>query len=96
MNLIRNNTVTNEAVQWATKIYGPDIDQLKAQMNRRRPNTVVDGIIEITDELLEVKKDITIETDGLKINGLKFLYKISLYIYFRTMHYMTNITAGYD
>ena len=49
MNLIRNNTVTNEAVQWATKIYGPDIDQLKAQMNRRRPNTVVDGIIEMTD-----------------------------------------------
>ena len=33
-NLIRDNTVTNKSVQWATNIYGPDIGQLKAQTTR--------------------------------------------------------------
>ena len=54
MNLIRNDTVTKEAVQWATKIYGLDIGRLKAQMTRRQPNPVVDTSVDITDELLEV------------------------------------------
>ena len=54
INLIGNNTVTNEAMQWATKIYGPDIGQLKENMTRRRPNPVVDTSIDIPDELLEV------------------------------------------
>ena len=49
MNLIRSNPVTNEAVQWATEIYGPDIGQLKAQTTRRRPNPVVHTSIDIPD-----------------------------------------------
>ena len=56
MNLIRNNPVSNKAVQWDTKIYGPDIGQLKAQTTRRRPNTFVDTSIEIPHELIELKK----------------------------------------
>ena len=95
MDLIRNNPVTNKAVQWSTKIYGPDIGQLKAKTNRRRPNHGVDTSIYIPDELLEVQKDVTIEMDGLKINGIKVLSTISLNIYFRTMHYIPNTTAGY-
>ena len=50
MNLIRNNMVTNEALKWATKIYGPDIDQLKPQRTRRRPNLVVNTSIKLSDE----------------------------------------------
>ena len=95
MNLIRNNPVTNEDVQWATQIYGPYIGQLKAQTTRRRPNPVVDTSIDITDELLEVQKDVTITMDGLTINYLKLFSTISLHIYFRTMHYMPNTTDGY-
>ena len=72
MNLNRNNQVTNKAVQWATNINGPDIGQLKVHTTRRRPNPFVDTSIDIPDELLEVQKDVTIEIDGLKINGLKF------------------------
>ena len=72
MNLIRDNTVTNKAVQWATKLYGPDIGQLKAQTTRIKPNSVVDTSIDIPDELIEEKKDTTITMDVLKINGLKF------------------------
>ena len=95
MNLIRNNPVTNKAVQWATTIYGLDIGQLKARTTRRRPNPVVDANIDIPDELLEVQKYVTIAMNGFTINGLKFLSTISLHIYFRTMHYMLNTTTGY-
>ena len=90
MNLIRDNTVTNKAVQWATKLYGPDIGQLKAQTTRIKPNSVVDTSIDIPDELIEVKKDTTITMDVLKIDGLNFLSTTYLHIYFRTMHYMPN------
>ena len=82
-------------MQWATNIYGPDIGQLKENMTRRRPNPVVDTSIDIPDELLEVQKDVTIATDGLTINGLKFLSTISLHIYFKTMYYMPNKTPEY-
>ena len=54
INLIKNNPVNNESVQWATNICGPDFVQLKAQTNSRRPNTGVDASIDIPDELLEV------------------------------------------
>ena len=95
MNLIRNNLVANKAVQWDTKIYVPDIGQLKARRNMRQLNPVVDTSVDIPDELLEVKNDVTIAMDGLTINGLIFLFTISLHNYFMTMHYMTNTTAGY-
>ena len=95
MNFIRDNPVTNEAVQWATNIYGPYIGKLKAHTTRRRPNPVVDKSIDIPDELLEVQKYVTIVMDRLTINGLKFFSSISLHIYFRTIHYMTNTTAVY-
>ena len=95
MNLIIYNLFPNKAVQWAKNIHGPDIGQLKAQTTRRRPNPVVDTIIEIPEKCLELKKDVTIAMDGLEINGLKFLSKISLHIYFRKMYYMPNTTSGY-
>ena len=95
MNLIINNLVTNAAVKWSTNIYGPNISQLKAQTTRIRPNPVVDTSIDITDELLEVQKDVKIAMYGLTINSLKFLCTIYLYIYFRTINYMTITTAGY-
>ena len=82
-------------MQWATHIYGQDIGQLKAQRTRRIPNPVVDKSIDIPDRLNEVQKYVTIEMDGLTINGLMFLSTISLHVYFRTMHYMTNKTTGY-
>ena len=95
MNFIRNNIVTNKAVQWVTRIYGLDIGQLKAQATRRRLNPIVDTSIDIPDELLEVQNDVTIAMDGLIMNGIKFLSKIPLHIYFRTIIYMPNTTAVY-
>ena len=49
MNLIRDNPVTNEAVQWATNIYGSYIGKLKAHTTRRQPNLMVDKSIDIPD-----------------------------------------------
>ena len=82
-------------MQWATKIYGMNIGRLKAHTTRRQKNPVVDTIIDIPDELLEVKKDVTITMDRLTINSLKFLSTISLHIYFSTIQYVPNITVGY-
>ena len=82
-------------MQWATKICGPEIDQLKAQMTRRQTNPVVDTSIDIQDGLLEVQKDVTIAMDELEINSLQFLSTISLHIYFRTMNCIPNTTVGY-
>ena len=87
--------ITNEAVQWVTRIYGLDICQLKVQATRRRLNPIVDTSIDIPYELLEVQNDVTIAMDGLIMNGLKFLSKIPLNIYFRTIIYMPNTTAVY-
>ena len=56
MNLITYNPVTNKAVKWAKKIYGLIIGQLKSHTTRRQKNPVVDTIIDIPDELLEVKR----------------------------------------
>ena len=95
MNFIIYNPVTNKAVQWAKNIYGLIIGQLKSHTTRRQKNPVVDTIIDIPDELLEVKNDVTITMDGLTIKGLNFFSTISLHIYYRTMHYMPNITVGY-
>ena len=77
------------------KDYGPNIGQLKAHTTRRRPNPIVDTIIDIPYELNEVQKDVTIAMDVLKINSLMFFSIIYLHIYFRTIHYMTNTTARY-
>ena len=82
-------------MQWATKIYGINIGRLKAHITRRQKNPVMDTIIDIPDELLEVKKNVTIAMDGLTINGINLLSTISLHIYFRTMNHMPNTSAGY-
>ena len=94
MNLIISNPVTSEVVQWDTKIYGPDIGQLKAQRTRRRQNPVLNTSIDIPHELLEVQREFTIAMDGLTINGLKFLSTISFHIYFSTMNYIPNTMTG--
>jgi hypothetical protein len=54
MNLIKNNVVTTEDVNLATKAYGPDISGIKGKTTQQKPTTVESNIVEIPDEFLDI------------------------------------------
>jgi hypothetical protein len=84
MNLIRNNIVSTEDINLATKAYGDDIGQIKGKTTRKRPSPVVSNLVEIPDELLDVQKDVILSIDGMTVNSLKFLTTISHELFYRT------------
>jgi hypothetical protein len=94
MNLIRNNTVTTDDVNLATKAYGPDVGEIKGKTTRSRPTPVTSNIVEIPDELLDVQQDLTVSMDGLEVNSLKFLSTISHDLYYRTAQYVSEAVAS--
>ena len=52
MNLIKNNTVTNDNVNLATKGYGPYDGGIKGKTTIIRPTPIVSNKVEMPDELL--------------------------------------------
>ena len=72
INLIKNNQVTTEDVNLATKAYRPNIGTIKGKTRRTRPTLVVSNIIKLPDKLLEVQKDVTLSMDGMTVTSLKF------------------------
>jgi hypothetical protein len=67
MNLIKNNVVTRDDVNLATKAYGPDVGRIKSRTTRKRPTTVESNIVEIPDELLEIQQDLKVSMDGMTV-----------------------------
>jgi hypothetical protein len=90
MNLIKNNMVTTDDVNLATKAYGPDVGGIKGKTTRSRPTPVTSNIVQIPDELLEIQQDLTVSMDGMTVNSLKFLTAISHDLYYRTAQCVTN------
>ena len=90
MNLIRNNSITTEDVNLATKIFGQDISTIKGKTTRRKPLPVMDDSIDIPHELISVNEEAKLFMDGITVNSLKFLSTISENLYYRTAHYMPN------
>jgi hypothetical protein len=76
MNLIKNNVVTTEDVNLATKAYGPDISGIQGKTTRQKPTTVESNIVEIPDELLDIQQDLKMSMDDMTVNSLKFLTAI--------------------
>ena len=93
MNLIRNNKVTTEDVNLALKTLGPDVATIKGKTTRRKPQPVVDNIIEIPDELLNIHREIELSVDGMKVNGLQFFTTVAHDIYYRTAQYIKSTHA---
>jgi hypothetical protein len=89
-NLIKNNAVTTDNVNLATKAYGPDLGAIKGKTTRSKPTPVTSNIVEIPDELLEVQQDLTLSMDGLTVNSLNFLSTISHDLYYRTAQYVAR------
>jgi hypothetical protein len=52
MNLFKNNVVTANHVNLATKAYGPDVGAIKGKTTRGKPTPVTSNIVELPDELL--------------------------------------------
>jgi hypothetical protein len=84
MNLIKNNVVTTDDVNLATKAYGPDVSGIKGKTTQKRPTTVESNIVEIPDELLEIQQDLKVSMDSMTVNSLEFLTAISHDLYYRT------------
>ena len=84
MNLIKNNVVTTDDVNLATKAYGPDVGGIKGKTTRSRPTPVASNMVEIPEELLDVQQDLIVSMDGLTVNSLKCLSTISHDLYYRT------------
>jgi hypothetical protein len=94
MNRIKNNVVTTDDVNLATKAYGPDVGAIKSKTTRGKPTPVTSNIVEIPDELLEVQQDLTLSMDGLTANSVKFLSTISHDLYYRTAQYVAKAVAS--
>jgi hypothetical protein len=90
MNLIKNNVVTTEDVNLATKAYGADISGINGKTTRQKPTTVESNIVEIPEESLDIQQDLKVSMDGMTVNSLKFLTAISHDLYYRTAQYVTN------
>jgi hypothetical protein len=94
MNLIKNNVVTTDDVNLATKAFGPDIGGIEGKTTRSRPTPVQNNMVEIPDELLDVQQDLTVSMDGLTVNSIKFLSTISHDLYYRTAQYVSSPVAS--
>ena len=90
MKLIRNNKGTPEYVNLAKKAFGPDVGDIKARTTIRRPTPVVSNVVEISDELLQVQNKVVLSMDGLEVNLLKTLTRITHNITYWTAHYLTR------
>ena len=94
MNLIKNNVVTTDDVNLATKAYGPDVGGIKGKTTRSWPTPVANNMVEIPDELLDIQQDLIVSIDGLTVNSLKFLSTISHDLYYRTAQYVADPVAS--
>eukprot|EP00957_Ditylum_brightwellii_P178636 13606723-Ditylum_brightwellii.AAC.1 len=66
MNLIRNNEVTTDDVNLATRAFGLDIGAIKDKATCSKPTPVTSNMIEIPQELVSVQENVTLSIDGLK------------------------------
>jgi hypothetical protein len=77
INLIANNPVTNEDIDIAEEIFGPDIGSLKGKTTRKKPTLVINDYVNIPQKLMLKQQNIVLCIDGIKVNGLMFLTTIS-------------------
>ena len=77
MNVIRNCNINTEDVNLADKAYGKDVGAVKGKSTRVNPSPITSNLIELPDELVNVQEDMTMSTDGLEVNTVKFLTTVA-------------------
>jgi hypothetical protein len=77
MDYIKNNPITLENIKLAENNFVPNIESLNGKTTRKKSLPVVADCVEISHELLEAQRDITLCMDTMKIDGISFLTTIS-------------------
>jgi hypothetical protein len=60
INCIKDNPVTTEDIEIAETIFGPEIGVLEGKSRHHRPTPVVADYVDIPEELLECKQNVTL------------------------------------
>ena len=93
MNLIKNNIVTTQDVNLASKAYGPNMSTIKVKTTGNKPTQVANNMIKILDKLLEVQQDVVLSIDRVVVNSLNVCTSIIHEIYYRTAQYVQQPVA---
>ena len=88
MNSISNCPVTEEDVQLAEKVFGPDVSSLKGKSVRRQPKPVMSDVISVPKELVEKHEHVELSLDVIHVNQIPFLVSISKNIIYRTADFL--------
>jgi hypothetical protein len=88
MNSIEDCPVTEQDVDLAIQIYGPDMASLKGKTTRRKPSLDVEDVVSLPAELINAQRDVVLSIDTLFVNGMAFLTTISAHIRYRTAQWV--------
>ena len=73
-NHIKNCDTTIRNIDVAQEIWGKDIDSLKGNTTRSKPNVVSEDRIKIPRELQKLKKTVFLTAELFFVNGITFLF----------------------
>jgi hypothetical protein len=91
--LIANGPVTVQDVHNANRIFGPDLANLRGKTTRKKPEHVRVDYVEISRDLVDMHKYVTLVADVMFVNGLPFLVTSSRGISLVTIEYLPSRTA---
>jgi hypothetical protein len=86
-NIIRNCPVSTIDITNAHKMFGLNIAMLTVKPVRRTPEGVMTDYVEVPSDIINLKKNITLEVDNMFVYGLPFMVSISRKIKFTTVEY---------
>ena len=83
-NMIKNCPVTEQDIDLAEEIYGPDVSYLKGKTVRTKPTIVKNDSIQLPKEITERDIEVTLYVDTIFVNGIPFMATIGYPMYYRT------------
>ena len=92
-NILRDTKVIAEDVNLADKVYGQDIGDLKGKTTRRKPDSVVEDLVEIPPELIEQHENLHLCIDIMYVHSYLVFASIDKSIKYRVTVPMKNRTS---